>query len=120
MNPPFAKGADIKHIRHALQFVKPGGRLVALCANGPRQQRELEPIASTYEPLPEGSFKSSGTSVRVVLLTFDMLEADPGDDLAHTMEPEPTDAGPQTVLFPRPLVDRIETPHGTFYQTTLF
>lgn len=46
----------------------------------------------------------------------------PGDtaDLAHTMEPEPSEAGPQTVLFPRPLVDRTETPHGTSYQTTLF
>ncbi|MCP3943474.1 MAG: methyltransferase, partial [Desulfobacteraceae bacterium] len=37
MNPPFEKGQDIKHIKHALKFLKSGGRLVALCANGPRQ-----------------------------------------------------------------------------------
>ncbi|WP_216846474.1 DUF3560 domain-containing protein [Granulicella sp. L56] len=36
MNPPFADGADIKHISHALKHLKPGGRLVAICANGPR------------------------------------------------------------------------------------
>jgi predicted RNA methylase len=35
MNPPFAQGADIEHITHALKMLKPGGRLVALCANGP-------------------------------------------------------------------------------------
>ncbi len=30
MNPPFAKQADIDHVAHALRFVKPGGRLVAI------------------------------------------------------------------------------------------
>ncbi len=44
MNPPFANGADIKHITHALQFLKPGGRFVALCANGPRQNERLAPM----------------------------------------------------------------------------
>jgi protein-L-isoaspartate O-methyltransferase len=39
MNPPFAQGADIAHITHALTMLKPGGRLVALCANGPRQSQ---------------------------------------------------------------------------------
>jgi len=38
MNPPFENGADIKHIQHAMKMLKPGGRLVAICANGPRQQ----------------------------------------------------------------------------------
>src|SRR5262249_42196058 len=28
MNPPFEHGADIKHIKHALRFLRPGGRLV--------------------------------------------------------------------------------------------
>jgi len=32
MNPPFENGTDIKHIKHALTFLKPGGRLVAICA----------------------------------------------------------------------------------------
>ena len=36
MNPPFERGADIEHIRHAYAKLNPGGRLVAICANGPR------------------------------------------------------------------------------------
>ncbi|MCE5309690.1 MAG: methyltransferase [Acidobacteriales bacterium] len=71
MNPPFANGADIQHIRHAIKFLKPGGRLVAICANGPRQQRELQPIATTWEPLPADTFKESGTGVNAVLMTVE-------------------------------------------------
>ena len=44
MNPPFAQGADIEHITHALTMLKPGGRLVALCTNGPRQNASLRPM----------------------------------------------------------------------------
>lgn len=68
MNPPFENGVDIKHIKHALTFLKPGGLLVALCAAGPRQKEALEPLAEYWEPLPEGSFKSQGTNVNAVLL----------------------------------------------------
>jgi hypothetical protein len=73
MNPPFAAGADVAHILHAIRFLKPTGRLVALCANGPRQNEKLRPvierIGGTWEALPEGSFASEGTGVRVALLT---------------------------------------------------
>jgi len=44
MNPPFADGADIQHITHALRLLSPGGRIVALCANGPRQAAKLRPM----------------------------------------------------------------------------
>ena len=40
MNPPFANADDIKHIMHALKMLKPGGRLVAICANGPKAERQ--------------------------------------------------------------------------------
>jgi ubiquinone/menaquinone biosynthesis C-methylase UbiE len=69
MNPPFHAGADIKHIHHARLLLKPGGRLVALCANGPRQQAELRPLATTWEELPDGTFAEQGTAARVVLMT---------------------------------------------------
>ena len=68
MNPPFSKGQDVAHILHALKFLKPGGRLVALCANGPRQQAELRPLATTWEELPEGTFADQGTNVRAALM----------------------------------------------------
>jgi hypothetical protein len=66
MNPPFANGADVVHIKHALHFLERDGVLVALCANGPRQQKELRPLATTWEELPEGTF--ADTSVRAVLM----------------------------------------------------
>jgi len=69
MNPPFANAADIAHIRHACEFLAPGGRLVALCADGPRQREQLATLGK-YEPLPEGSFASVGTQVRVALLVI--------------------------------------------------
>ena len=49
MNPPFGAGADIQHITHALKMLKPGGRLVALCANGPRQNAALRPLVDASE-----------------------------------------------------------------------
>lgn len=71
MNPPFKMGADIKHITHARRFLAPGGRLVALCANGPRQRDKLQPIADEWHPLPAGSFRTEGTNVDAVLLVID-------------------------------------------------
>jgi protein-L-isoaspartate O-methyltransferase len=71
MNPPFENGADIRHIEHALSFLKPGGRLVAICANGPRQQARLKPKAVHWEELPAGSFKTEGTMVNVALCIFE-------------------------------------------------
>lgn len=71
MNPPFHNGDDIKHIKHALHMLKPGGRLVAICGNGPRQNEALRPLASEWEELPTGTFKDQGTGVNAVLLTID-------------------------------------------------
>jgi 16S rRNA G1207 methylase RsmC len=69
MNPPFDHGADVAHIKHALRFLKRDGVLVALCANGPRQEAELQALATTWEELPDGTFAEQGTGVRVVLMT---------------------------------------------------
>jgi len=71
MNPPFINGADIKHIKHAAMMLQTGGILVAICAGGPRQKRELEPLASLWEPLPSGTFKDQGTNVNAVLMTIE-------------------------------------------------
>ncbi len=70
MNPPFENGADIRHIQHALTFLKPGGVLAAICANGPRQQATLQAIAEHWEDLPEGSFAAQGTNVRTAMLVL--------------------------------------------------
>lgn len=65
MNPPFGDGADVKHIRAALTLLRPGGRLVAFCANGPRQRAAFKASAETWEDLPAGAFR--GTNVGVAL-----------------------------------------------------
>ena len=71
MNPPFGGAADIKHIEHAATMLAPGGRLVAICANGPRQQQRLRPRCAEWCELPADTFKAAGTSVRTVLLVIE-------------------------------------------------
>jgi phospholipid N-methyltransferase len=70
MNPPFENGSDIKHILHAKSMLKPGGKLVAICAGGPRQTEKLQPLCDSWELLPAGTFASAGTNVNTVLLTM--------------------------------------------------
>ena len=68
MNPPFDHGEDIKHILHALTFLKAGGILVGICADGPKQHEQIKPRAATWEQLPAGTFE--GTNVRAALFTI--------------------------------------------------
>lgn len=76
MNPPFRNGADVVHIEHARRFLAPGGRLVAICANGPRQHEKLRPAVmaagGTWERLPAGAFKHAGTTVHAVMLSLNI------------------------------------------------
>jgi methylase of polypeptide subunit release factors len=69
MNPPFVNGADIRHIRHAVSLLRPGGRVVALCADGPRQRKAFENHYS--EALPPGLFSDEGTNVNTRLVIID-------------------------------------------------
>lgn len=69
MNPPFERAADIKHVEHARKFLKPGGRLVAVVAGGPRQ-REHFAGRERYD-LPDGSFKESGTGVGAAVVVIE-------------------------------------------------
>lgn len=76
MNQPFMKQADIKHVSHALGFLKPGGRLVSVMAAGVSFRTDarttafrklIEERGGQVEALPEGSFKESGTGVNTVI-----------------------------------------------------
>lgn len=78
MNPPFAKQADIKHVTHALDFLMPRGRLVAIMSAGitfrsdgrtAAFNRKLEDLGAIVEPLPAGSFSESGTNVNTIMVT---------------------------------------------------
>lgn len=84
MNPPFSRQADIRHVMHALDFLKPGGKLVAVMAAGVefRQDRlatsfraMVEDCGGEIERLPEGAFKASGTGVNTVVVTIPGLSS---------------------------------------------
>jgi predicted RNA methylase len=76
MNPPFTKNQDVKHVRHALQFLTDGGKLVSIMAGNETRRsfvdllEWLDDQAWNYDihELPEGSFKQSGTNVSVLAL----------------------------------------------------
>ncbi len=65
MNPPFHMRSDIRHIQHARQFVRQGGKIVALCMDTPRRREELKPTA--WQEVPAGSFKETGTNTATVI-----------------------------------------------------
>lgn len=68
MNPPFHRGADIRHIEHAFRFLRPGGRVVALCLATDSRRQRFEPIADQWEDLPEGTFGKEGTRVATSMM----------------------------------------------------
>lgn len=72
MNPPFKLGTDIKHIRHARGLLREGGRLVSLCAAGPKQRRAFEGAAGVrWIDLPAGTFKAEGTGVESAIIVIE-------------------------------------------------
>ncbi len=76
MNPPFENQADVEHVTHALSLLKTGGILVSVMSagvlfrNNKKTQKFREDILNYAEviPLPEGSFKESGTMVNTILV----------------------------------------------------
>lgn len=71
MNPPFHMRSDIRHIEHARKFLKPGGKLAALCLNTHHRETAFQSIASSWIELPEASFKESGTRVSVIMMLIE-------------------------------------------------
>ena len=69
MNPPFHNRSDVKHIRHAIEFLQPGGFLVSVCMGGSIRERELGAIGR-IESLPPKSFHADGTDVDTSLFFF--------------------------------------------------
>jgi len=86
MNPPFDRGRDIDHVRHAVKFLKPGGRLVAIMSAGTEFREDAKTVAfrelcermrprmgdnRQWDDLPAGSFKESGTNVNACIVILD-------------------------------------------------
>lgn len=79
MNPPFGRQADIKHVTHALKFLKPGGLLVSVMSSSVTFRSNklttdfrqlIEERGGHIEEMPEGAFKSSGTMVNTVIVVI--------------------------------------------------
>lgn len=81
MNPPFTSEKDpqayMTHIRHAFEFLKPGGVLVSIVPQGAqfgstRRHQEfrafVEQNAGAFYPVDEGAFRESGTGVRAAIV----------------------------------------------------
>lgn len=77
MNPPFSQGADMDHVVHALGFLRGGGVLVAIMSphwtfGSDKRSIAFRGIVNEHShdwtPLPEGSFKASGTAVNTGIL----------------------------------------------------
>lgn len=81
MNPPFEKGQDIDHIKHAYSLLNDGGRVVCIMSEGPFYRSDkkatefrewLDEVGGVSEKLPDGSFKtaerSTGVNTRLVVI----------------------------------------------------
>ena len=71
MNPPFAGRHYAKHVRHALKFLKPGGKLTAILPITARHDHgELDDLNPRWSDLPVGSFSESGTNINTTVATI--------------------------------------------------
>ena len=93
MNPPFSNNLDIGHIRLAWDMLIPGGRLVAICSEGPFFRSDkaavafrewLDEIDACSEKLPPGTFRESGTDVATRLI----VATAPGTRPEQAREPD--------------------------------
>ncbi len=99
MNPPFEKGADMAHVRQAFNYVKGGGRLVAIMSNGFRFRQTnlatgfrawLEEMAGDVVELPDDAFNGSNafrrTGVKVVMVTVQKPGCQESDTAVHSTD----------------------------------
>lgn len=79
LNPPFSGDRDIVHVEHALGFLKPGGRLVAITspravsASTTRQKAflaRLRELDAHIEDVAPGTFSEAGTDVASQLIAL--------------------------------------------------
>jgi 16S rRNA G966 N2-methylase RsmD len=75
MNPPFAKNVSARHVLHAIDFLAPNGRLVSVMPSSivfrtDSLNNNVRRLLTYIEPLPEDSFKESGTGVNTVIVTY--------------------------------------------------
>jgi hypothetical protein len=112
MNPPFEGGADMVHVRHAFNLVKPGGRLVAIMSAGAffrmgNRAKGFRSWLGEFDPqvtdLPDDAFQTDAfrkTGVQTKLVVIDK----PG----VTNEPQPKGEKPEA----KPKVEKVKRERG--------
>jgi predicted RNA methylase len=92
-NPPFSRDADIRHAKHALRFLKPGGVLSVVMSTRWQESAQRSHVAfrellQGYDvesvPVPGGTFRASGTdvaTVRLVIRNTRSVTAEPGTQM---------------------------------------
>jgi hypothetical protein len=79
MNPPFYGKHYAQHVRHAFDFLKPGGVLTAILPITAQEHRLLDDLGEKpryshshdgrWRDLPVGSFSESGTNINTIVFT---------------------------------------------------
>jgi predicted RNA methylase len=89
MNPPFSGEQDVRHVMHALKFVRPGGRLVAVMSAGAEFHQSKAAVAfralvassgGRIERLPEDAFAAAGISIRTVMAVIPVPNQEEASD----------------------------------------
>ncbi len=79
-NPPFNKGQDILHVKHAFECLNSGGRLVSIVSESPffrmnsasvEFRKWLNDNNTEVIDLDAGEFKESGTNVKTRIVIID-------------------------------------------------
>ncbi len=84
-NPPFSQLQDVVHVEHMIKLLAPGGKLASVMsprwvfattgkAVAFKQWLKASPHLWTWDLLPEGTFKPSGTNVRAGILRLSKVE----------------------------------------------
>lgn len=75
MNPPFYGKHYAKHVQHAFEFLKPGGKLIAILPATARYDHGLlddlgrsASYGGRWDDLPVGAFSESGTNINTTIL----------------------------------------------------
>ena len=76
VNPPFTRGADVRHVRHALRLVKPSGRLIAVMPENVRTRHDkaatalrglIDSYCGWFEEIEDRAFHRAGTDIKTVI-----------------------------------------------------
>jgi hypothetical protein len=71
MNPPFAGKHYAKHVRHAMQWLEPGGKIYAILPATARYDHGLlDDLDPSWRDLPVGAFAESGTNIATTICTI--------------------------------------------------